>query len=196
MIVVGVGCGPGMLTEDAISRIRAAKGIYGSQRAIELAKQFIASDADVFPIKDYSHLSDIPEEAVVLSTGDPMLAGLGRIGLEVVPGISSMQLAFSRLRLPLTKVVVVDAHGKEPGSAMEEAVEEVSRGRIPFVLTEPGFDLRALADRILARKLCCKMIVCENLGYPNETISFGTQQHPPSTSSKLFSLLLVKEDCI
>lgn len=193
MIVVGVGCGPGMLTEDAISHIRSAKTILGSRRAIDIAMPFIHGDAVISIIKDYSNIGDHPEDAVMLSTGDPMLAGLGYMGLEVIPGISSMQLAFSRLRLPLTKAIVVDAHGKEPLAAMEEAAEEISRGRIPFMLTGPGFDTKTLALILAARNLNCKMIVCENLGYPNETISFGTPHVPPCTSAKLFSLILVKE---
>ena len=32
--------------------------------------------------------------------------------------------------------------------------------------------------------------VCEELGYPTETISFGTAEHPPVASSRLFSLIL------
>ena len=38
MKIVGVGCGPGMLTEQAIREISRASLIYGSDRAIDLAK--------------------------------------------------------------------------------------------------------------------------------------------------------------
>jgi cobalt-precorrin-7 (C5)-methyltransferase len=33
MKIVGVGCGPGMLTEQAAQAIRSARFIYGSSRA-------------------------------------------------------------------------------------------------------------------------------------------------------------------
>ncbi len=36
MKIIGVGCGPGMLTEQAIREISRAKIIFGSQRSIEL----------------------------------------------------------------------------------------------------------------------------------------------------------------
>ncbi|MDW5562486.1 MAG: cobalt-precorrin-7 (C(5))-methyltransferase [Methanomassiliicoccus sp.] len=193
MIVIGVGCGPGMMTTDAVARLRAAERVYGSKRALELAGPYIPPHCQVTPLKDYSRLDDLPRDAILLSTGDPMLAGLGHLGEEVIPGISSMQCAFSRLRLPLTKAVVVDAHGKDEGAARQEMLDEVTRGRIPFVLTEPGFDLRALAALMIERGLDCTIVVFENLGYPDEIISFGNPGRLPTISSKLFSLILVKD---
>jgi cobalt-precorrin-7 (C5)-methyltransferase len=193
MIVVGVGCGPGMMTVDAITRLRSASKIYGSERAIELARSFIPSDCQVKMIRDYSKLNELPDDAVLLSTGDPMLAGLGRLGEEVVPGISSMQCAFSRLRLPMTRAVVVDAHGKDQEAAMREMLEEVERGRTPFVLTGPDFDISGLARMMVDANVECTMIILENLGYRDEIISFGDARHPPSAVSRLFSLILVKD---
>jgi cobalt-precorrin-7 (C5)-methyltransferase len=190
MMVVGVGCGPGMMTVEAIDRLRKASKIFGSARSIELAGEYIPSGCAVTAIEDYSRLHELPEDAVVLSTGDPMLAGLGLLGGEVVPGISSMQCAFSRLRLPLTQAVVVDAHGKDAEAAMTEMLDELERGRIPFVLTGPDFDLDALTAMMTKRDIECTMVLCEELGYPNESISFGNAEHPPMASSRLFSLIL------
>ena len=164
--------------------------IFGSARSIELAREHVPPGCEVTVIEDYSRLQELPDDAVVLSTGDPMLAGLGRLGEEVVPGISSMQCAFARLRLPLTRAVVVDAHGKDAKAAMSEMLDEVERGRIPFVLTGPDFDMSVLADKMAERDIDCTMILCEELGYPNESISFGNSEHPPMASSRLFSLIL------
>ena len=80
MMVVGVGCGPGMMTVEAIDRLRKASKIFGSARSIELAGEYIPSGCAVTAIEDYSRLHELPEDAVVLSTGDPMLAGLGLLG--------------------------------------------------------------------------------------------------------------------
>ena len=38
MIVVGVGVGPGMLTEEGIEAIRKASVVYGAKRALEIAE--------------------------------------------------------------------------------------------------------------------------------------------------------------
>lgn len=193
MIVVGVGCGPGMLTVEAIGHIRAATRIYGSERSLELAKPHIPPGCVVTAIKDYSRLQELPDDAVVLSTGDPMLAGLGYLGGVVVPGISSLQYAFSRLHLPLTKAVVIDAHGKDGEAARRETVEELTRGRVPFVLAEPGFDIAALAQIIRDLDLDCRIVLCEDLGYPHERILYGDPRSPPVVTSALYCLVLVRE---
>lgn len=193
MIVVGVGCGPGMLTEEAMDRICKARKIFGSSRAVEMVRRHIPVDAEVALITDYSGLSELPDDSLVLSTGDPMLAGLGHLGMEVIPGISSMQLAFSRLRLPLAKAVVVDAHGKDPVKAILDALEELERGRIPFLLTDPAFDISVLASSMASRDLKAKIVLCERLGYPDEVISFGNPLYPPKGDSDLMAIVLHQE---
>ena len=47
MKIVGVGAGPKMITEQAIEVIKAAEVVYGSTRAIELAKAHIMGEARV-----------------------------------------------------------------------------------------------------------------------------------------------------
>ena len=41
MIIVGVGVGPNMLTEEAIEAISNATDVYGSPRSLELASKYI-----------------------------------------------------------------------------------------------------------------------------------------------------------
>ncbi|TAH59319.1 MAG: cobalt-precorrin-7 (C(5))-methyltransferase, partial [Methanosarcina mazei] len=67
MIVVGVGVGPGMLTEEGIRAIKKASAVYGAKRAIELAQEYITCEAKT--IKDYKSLHLLPADAVILSTG-------------------------------------------------------------------------------------------------------------------------------
>ena len=54
-----------------------------------------------------------------------MLAGLGYLPGEVVPGISSLQVAAARLHIPLSYIVVIVAHGRGHEKAMQETVEEI-----------------------------------------------------------------------
>jgi cobalt-precorrin-7 (C5)-methyltransferase len=190
MKVVGTGCGPGMLTAQAIEAIRKARLIYGSGRAIALAAPYITSGCDVRPIGGYRDLRTLPEEAVVLSTGDPMLAGLGPFGGEVIPGISSMQLAFARLRIPLTRGVAVNAHGRDHAGAVAQVIDELGRGKIVFLLTDPGFSITALADALRAAGIEAAIAVCEALGYPDERIATGSVGHPPAHRQDLFVLVL------
>ncbi|QYZ79980.1 cobalt-precorrin-7 (C(5))-methyltransferase [Methanofollis formosanus] len=187
MKVVGVGCGPGMLTGEAVRTIGSAALIYGSARAIDLARPAIRDGCEVHEITDYKALRALPADAVVLSTGDPMLAGLGYLGGEVVPGISSMQVAFARLGLSLVKAAVVTAHGKDHAAAVREAAEEVGRGRIVFLIADPEFSVPALAAALPGE---VRIAICEDLGYPNERIAAGTAAEPPAPVSGLFVVVV------
>jgi len=192
MKIVGVGCGPGMLTGEAIRVIEQAESIYGSDRAIELAREHIRKSCPVKSIDDFKNLSHLGGEVVILSTGDPMLAGLGYLAGEVVPGISSLQVAAARLRIPLARVAVVVAHGTGHEKGMQETVKEVERGKIVFLLADPKFDVAELYRRLLAMENLTplRIAVCENLGYPDERIVTGDIQSPPLPAANLYSLFI------
>lgn len=190
MKIVGVGCGPGMLTEAAIGAIRAARLIYGSDRAIELSDPHIPEDCEVHAIREYRSLRGLPDHAVVLSTGDPMLAGLGYLGGEIIPGISSMQVAFARLGIPLTKGVVVNAHGRDHAAALDETIGELHRGKTVFLIADPRLGIDLLRGRMDAAGLSSRIAVCERLGYPDERIVTGTPGKPPVIVDDLFALVI------
>ncbi|ABN56448.1 MULTISPECIES: cobalt-precorrin-7 (C(5))-methyltransferase [Methanoculleus] len=183
MKIVGVGCGPGMLTAEAASTIAGASLVYGSARAIALARDAIPAGSEVHEIEDYRGLRSLPAHAVVLSTGDPMLAGLGYLPGDVVPGISSLQVAFARLKVPLARAAVVSAHGKDHDRAIAEAREEVVRGKVVFLIADPAFDVGALAAALPPR---IRLAVCEDLGYPAERIAAGTAGEPPAPRGELY----------
>ncbi len=189
MKVVGVGCGPGMLTEAAIAAVRDAKEIYGSERAIERAAWQIPAGCEVRVITDYKGFRDLPDTAVVLSTGDPMLAGLGYLGGDVISGISSYQYACAKLHIPMTKTAIVNAHAKDHEQAITEICFEIGRGKTAFVIADPGFLPSVLADHLMTEGIECRIAVCEKLGYPDETISVGDTDTPPVPQSDLFVLM-------
>jgi cobalt-precorrin-7 (C5)-methyltransferase len=190
MKIIGVGCGPGLLTEQAIFEISKAKIIYGSDRAIDLAKFCIPPDCTVKTIDDFKHLKTLPGDVVILSTGDPMLAGLGYLPGEVIPGISSFQLATARLKIPVSQVSVIVAHGKGHEKGIQDTVQEVKRGRIVFLLADPKFKVEDLCTRLAPLKKSLKIALCENLGYPHERISVQDIQSPPRPTEALYSLVI------
>lgn len=192
MKVVGVGCGPGMLTLDAIKEIAGAKKIYGSRRAIDIANKHIAEGCEVIEIEDYAKLREEKSDAVALSTGDPLLAGLSYLGGDIVPGISSMQVAFARLRLPLSGSSIVIAHGTGHEAAIDETVAELKRCKIVFIVAEPGFEVRKLASGLTENEMNVNIAVCQDLGYESEKISVGTTLLPPVADSRLFCLVVGK----
>ncbi len=191
MIVLGIGCAPDLITMQAAKIIWNAKRVAGSEQALALAEEYIQEGCFTYVLKDYFKLEEYPSDTVILNTGDPMLAGLRAEGAEYVPGISSMQVALARLRIPLDTVSVVLAHGKDHTSrSIDNAVKESKRGKNVFVVTDPKFDVNALAQALKAKKVDCMMAVCQDLGYDEERIILGTPDEPPVPTSNLFAVML------
>ena len=190
MKIIGVGCGPGLLSEQAIRELKTARNVYGSERAIELAQPYLPASCRVRSIDDFKSLSRLPQDSVILSTGDPMLAGLGYLPGEVIPGISSLQVATARLHIPLSRVSVVVAHGLGHEKGMTDTVDELKRGKIVFLLADPKFDVEELYSRIQRLSIPLRIAVCENLGYPEEKIDVGPVASPPVATADLYSLVV------
>jgi cobalt-precorrin-7 (C5)-methyltransferase len=194
MIVVGVGVGPGMLTEEGIKAIRKASVVYGAKRAIEIAREYITCEAK--PIKDYKSLHLLPADAVVLSTGDPMFSGLGKFAGEkdtVIPGISTMQVACARTKVNLTNLCAITAHGRDSEPAKAELIRELNNGRNIFLLPEETFGSLEVAEILKDLGIDAELYTCENLGYPEEKIAKGTPENPPVPETILYGLLIVQK---
>ncbi len=190
MKIVGVGCGPGMLTMEAAAVIRRASLIMGSSRAISLVQSEISPGSIVREIDDYKALKTLPDEAVVLSTGDPMLSGLGYLPGEVIPGISSVQLGAARLHISLTGLLVLTAHGRGQNDAIETAIQEIARNRTVCLITDPAFQISAVVTGLSSMPMT-RIIICQDIGYPQEQIISGTVTDPPSPTSGMYILFLL-----
>ena len=177
MIIVGVGTGPKMLTQEAGEVINQARLIYGSERAIDLVRDHIFPGSLVKVIEDYGKLASLPEAAVVLSTGDPMLSGLGYLKGRVIPGISSMQVACARLKVSQLKVVPITVHGRRLD--MDAITFELRRERCVFLLTDDSTDLEGLCRYLESQGLRRAVASLTDLGYPEEKIDRGSTASPP-----------------
>lgn len=194
MKIVGVGCGPGMLTESAITVIRSAHLIVGSERAINLAKSHISGNAEVRIIEDYSSLRQLPNDAIVLSTGDPMVSGLGYLGGEITPGISSIQLGSARTGISLTNLFIITAHGRDHEKAIDDCCEMHVKGRKSCIIADPQFPVNTLASSLSRLSIPARIIICENLGYPDEKIHEGTAQNPPVPEGNIYILFVTNTE--
>ena len=181
MIIVGVGAGPGMLTEEAMKAISEARMIYGSDRAVEVARQHIRPDCSVHIIEDYKKLRLLPEGAVVLSTGDPMLSGLGYLDGQVIPGISSMQVACARLKISQLRMVPITLHGRAIGQdSLARIASEIRAGRCVFLLTDDSTNLPLICRHLEAVGISKDVAILTELGYPNERIELARTNSPPA----------------
>jgi cobalt-precorrin-7 (C5)-methyltransferase len=177
MIIVGVGAGPQMLTAQAAQAVAQARLIYGSERAIDLVREHINPNCKVRVIEDYKKLHNLAEDAVVLSTGDPMLSGLGYLKGKVIPGISSLQVACARLRISQLKVVPITVHGRSLDP--DTIAFELRRGKCVFLLTDDGTDMQSLCRYLESQGLHRKVASLTDLGYPEERIELADTSCPP-----------------
>ncbi len=124
---------------------------------------------------------------VLLASGDSLFHGIGRrviseIGrdaVEIFPDLSSIQVAFSRIKEPWDDAFLVSLHGGKR-KKLEYAITD-----LPFLL-KTHKKLAILTDKtktpveiakVLASSLIpCQMFVCERLGYADEKITEGTPE--------------------
>jgi cobalt-precorrin-7 (C5)-methyltransferase len=124
-----VGCGPGSpdyLIPAARKAIEEAEVLVGASHLLDLFPKHPAErirvQADIPKILEEIAGRLHRRKIAVLVTGDPGLRSLaqpvlkrfGRESCEVIPGISSLQVAFARLGLDWAKARIIDAHGGNP----------------------------------------------------------------------------------
>ncbi len=189
MKVVGVGPAPGYLTDKVKELIKKADTIRGSERALRIVEPFISKNCDFEVIEDFSDLGGLPQDSLLLSTGNPFLSGLGKFGEEVYCGISSFQLASAKLNLSQLNTVPLSLHGRE--KEFNKIFEQLEIGNKVFLLPDPDFSVEELVFELDKRNFEVDFYLLERLGYPDENIEEGDLDSPPVPSDDLFCIFLV-----
>ncbi len=183
-----VGCGPGgaeYLTQQALSAVAGADVLCGPRFLLDLFPEAraerVVTGADAREVAALVRSRMEECRVVLLVTGDPgmhSLAGpvtrlLGRERVQVVPGVSSVQLAFARLGLPWENARIFSLHGvsKEEARPVLGALAAVSTAAVLCSPTwTPGKILSALRNTARERKVH----VLWDLGRPTEGMMAGT----------------------
>ncbi|WP_405270276.1 cobalt-precorrin-7 (C(5))-methyltransferase [Methanobrevibacter sp.] len=183
-----IGIGPGAseyLTKKAIDTVKASDYTVGSTRAIELFDD--VQNKIAFNVKE---LLDKLEEGVglacngnavsILSTGDPGFSGVlntvlrisaekgfPKESIEVIPGISSLQLAAARCHIQWDSANVMTFHGREN---IEEILPVINNGKTTIAL--PSRKVKDMAQFLIDNGVDenREVTVCERLSYPDERI--------------------------
>ncbi len=177
-----VGCGPGgkdYLTRIAEKRIRNSEILIGHKRLLAL---FSHSKAKKIPIKgNYEEIINKirntykKKKTVVLVTGDPgihsyaqlILKAIGAYNCEVIPGISSVQVAFARVGLPWEDALILSLHGED----MKDMMSVLRRNPKVAILTDDTNSPCRIARKLLKDKILDRRIfLCENLTLENERV--------------------------
>jgi cobalt-precorrin-7 (C5)-methyltransferase len=197
-----VGTGPGSdeyLTKAAITTAESVDVLVGSQRALDLFPGFKgdtlvlkARNMDEMMKKSIS-LVDGGKNLAILSTGDPGFSGVLKpilnlrddLDIEVVPGISSLQLAAARLQIPWDEAKLLTLHGKGNSDVILDFLDNKNP-----VIVLPDFRVEKLALFLLENGIDPKrkVAVCERLSYPDERVFKGNLRE---VSDMEFSYLCV-----
>lgn len=165
---------------EAERLIEAAKLVVGGERHLESlridTRRSVALKGDLSEAMARIAASDGP--VVVLASGDPGFFGIVRLlrerfggeDLRVLPGVSSVALAFARAGLPWDDAVTVSVHGRD-GRSPRRAANVCRAHPKVAVLTSPGFGPAELAEEL--RDADRAFVVAERLGEPAERVFRG-----------------------
>jgi precorrin-6Y C5,15-methyltransferase (decarboxylating) len=156
--------------------------IAGSQRSLDLvpaskAKR-IEIGADLEAVAKEIQTA-AAKRVAVLVTGDPLFYGLarflcdrlGRDQCEIVPHVSSMQLAFARVKESWDEAYLTDLANHSLASVVERIRTAEKVGLFTTEAHSPAEVCRALAER---RIDYFTVYVCENLGARDERVTRGS----------------------
>ena len=116
---------------------------------------------------------------VVLASGDPLFYGtaryvcsrLGKDRFEVVPHVSSMQLAFARVKESWEEAFLANLAGQ----SIERVVERIRGADTVGLFTSEQWPPAAVARALLDEGIDhFQAYVCENLGSPDERVTQGS----------------------
>ncbi|MGN1362537.1 MAG: cobalt-precorrin-7 (C(5))-methyltransferase [Methanobrevibacter sp.] len=183
-----IGIGPGAkeyLTYRAVKTVENADIVMGSQRAIDLFENI--KKTIVFNVKNlHGNLEESVDLALngktvaLLSTGDPGFSGLlspileiskekkfDASNIEVIPGISSLQLASAKSQIPWDKANIMTFHGRKN---INEILKIIDNGKPTIAL--PSRKVKDMAQYLIDNGVNPKrkVMVCERLSYPDEKI--------------------------
>ncbi len=116
---------------------------------------------------------------VVLASGDPLFYGtaryvctkLGKDRFEVVPHVSSMQLAFARVKESWEEAFLANLAGQ----SIERVIDRIRTSETAGLFTSEQWPPAAVARTLLEHGLdAFQAYVCENLGSPDERVTQGS----------------------
>jgi precorrin-6Y C5,15-methyltransferase (decarboxylating) len=175
IIVVGIGAdGMAGLAPASLAELRRATVIYGSQRQLDLLDESVAALKRPWPSPMLPALRTILDGADadvhVVASGDPLLHGVGGslirlYGAErvaVLPHVSSVTLACSRVGWAVQDTEVISLVTAEPQGAVRQGGQAVVMSRDG---STPAALARLLAD---AGRGDSEITVLEQLGGPAE----------------------------
>ncbi len=198
-----VGCGPGAaeyVTEAAHRAVARADVLFGGERLLGLfpdgQAERIRIGADVAAALDQIATALAAGHRIaVLVSGDPGVYSLargvvrrfGREHCELVPGISSVQVAFARVGLGWTDARILSAHGRMP----DVSAAELGQSDKIAILGGTEAALRWSAGLAAAVEASHAAFLAENLTLDNERVQNVTPAQLAALDAAPLSIVLL-----
>ena len=181
--IIGIGDdGIDGMTAQARRLLEGAETLLGPESCVALLPPAIAGRLEVA-----AGLDDLVErierhtgkKLVVLASGDPLFYGtaryvcgkLGKDRFEVVPHVSSMQLAFARVKEGWEEAFLANLSGQ----SIERVIDRVRTSDTVGLFTSEQWPPSAVAQALLDEGIdSFQAYVCENLGSPDERVTQGS----------------------
>jgi precorrin-6Y C5,15-methyltransferase (decarboxylating) len=169
-------------TEAARKLILEADVLVGNERVLSLvpktAAQRLALGADIDAVAEQIAGIAVKRVAVLVS-GDPLFYGLARFlcerlghdQCEIIPHVSSMQLAFARVKESWDEAYLTNLGSH----TLDEVVERIRTADKVGLFTTEDCGPDAVARALVKRRIdYFTAYVCENLGARNERVTRGS----------------------
>ncbi len=169
-----------------------------SQNNLEKKKSFFASKSNNELI---NWLKSQKSDVILISRGDPLWFGIGRILLEnfskdelsFYPSNTCIQIAFSKLKIPWQDTVNVSIHGRDSTRLFEALKPRPSS--LAIITDSHTKSLEVIKNHLLELNLInfYDFWLCEEIGYDNENIrKLNLNESFPSDISSLNIVVLTK----
>ena len=206
--VIGIGFRP--LDKKASTALLQSDVVLTNDRLLEAFKEYaeyknvqdrIVSLKDIHETKQYIRNNYRSKAIALLAVGDPMFFGIGRVikdeigkeAMEVYPDLSSIQVAFARIKEPSSNAFIMSLHGgPDPHNRrkLEYEITELPDLLIKHkkiaILTDrvnsPAEIAKTLNSSPVTRHASPRIYVCEKLGYDDEKITDGLPEEIAAAS--------------
>jgi precorrin-6B C5,15-methyltransferase / cobalt-precorrin-6B C5,C15-methyltransferase len=181
--IIGVGSdGVSSLTARARELLGGAELLLGSENALSLIgpsrAERVSIGSDLHETVRLLETNLGRKRIVVVAGGDPLFYGvarylcdrLGKDHFEVLPHVSSMQLAFARIKESWEEAYLTNL----ANHPLEQVLDRIRTADTVGLFTSATEDPPAIARQLLVRGLdYFRAFVCENLGGPDERVTQG-----------------------
>jgi len=168
------------------------------QKGLEKKKSFFSSKSNNELIQ---WLRSQKTDVILISRGDPLWFGIGRILLEnfskdelsFYPSNTCIQLAFSKLKIPWQDTVYVSIHGRDSTRLVEALKTKPSS--LAIITDSNNKSLEVIKKNLVELNLIdfYDFWLCEDIGFDNENIrKLNLKESLPSDISSLNIVILTK----